>query len=200
MRIINLAPALALCLAMSPITSAKDGKWIKMFNGKDLTGWKASELPENWKVENGTIVAQGARSHLFFMTQECVDCEFEAQVKTTKGSNSGMYFRAEFLNEGFPKGYEAQVNNSHTDPKRTGSLYNFKNVMEHLVDDDVWFTQNIRAVGNHIVIKVNGKIVVDHIEDKNTYTKGYLALQAHDPKSVTYYRNLRMRVITPDKK
>ena len=111
-----------------------------------------------------------------------------------------MYFRAKFM-EGFPNGYEAQVNNSHTDPKRTGSLYNFQNVMEHLVDDEVWFTQNIRVVGNHVTIKVNGKVVVnDYVDTKNTYMKGFLALQAHDPKSVTYYRNLRMREITADKK
>ena len=191
---------MALCLVLVPMAQAKDGKWLKMFNGKDLKGWKATEKPENWKVENGTIVAQGQRSHLFWMTKECVDCEFEAEAKTTKGSNSGMYFRAAF-SEGFPKGYEVQVNNSHTDPKRTGSLYNFQNVMEHLVDDDVWFTQSVRVVGNHVTIKVNGKVVVnDYVDTKNTYTKGFLALQAHDPKSVTYYRNLRMREITPDKK
>lgn len=195
MRIVNPMSVFAFCLLLLPMVQAKDGKWIKMFNGKDLKGWKASERADQWKVENGTIVAQGDRSHLFWMTKQCVDCEFEAQAKTTKGSNSGMYFRAEFM-EGFPKGYEAQVNNSHTDPKRTGSLYNFQNVMDHLVDDDVWFTQNIRVVGNHVTIKVNGKVVVnDYVDTKNTFNKGYLALQAHDPKSVTYYRNLRMREI-----
>ena len=69
------------------------------------------------------------------------------------------------------------------------------------MDDDVWFTQNIRVVGNHITIKVNGKVVVnDYVNTRNTFTKGYLALQAHDPKSVSYYRNLRMRQITSDKK
>ena len=85
MRIINPASLIALCLVLVPVVQAKDGKWIKMFNGKDLKGWKATEKPENWKVENGTIVAQGQRSHLFWMAKECVDCEFEAKAKTPKG-------------------------------------------------------------------------------------------------------------------
>jgi hypothetical protein len=103
-----------------------------------------------------------------------------------------MYFRAEF-GPGWPKGYEAQVNSTHTDWKRTGSLYNFVNIKEQLVPPDTWFTQHIIARGNHIVIKVNDKVVVDFVDEKNTYQKGYLALQQHDPGSVVHYRNLRMR-------
>jgi hypothetical protein len=182
----------ALCAA-SPALCAE--KWISMFDGKTLNGWKASERPENWTVVDGTIQGQGERSHLFWMGQECGDCEFKAEVKLAKGSNSGMYFRAKFM-EGWPEGYEAQVNNSYEkDPKKTGSLYNFKNVLEQLVPDDTWWTQHIIAKGNHIVIKVNGKVAVDFIDEKNTYTKGYLALQQHDPGSKVWYRNLQMRPI-----
>jgi hypothetical protein len=103
-----------------------------------------------------------------------------------------MYFRAAFT-PGWPKGYEAQVDNTHPDPKRTGSLYNFKNVLEQLVPDDTWWTQHIIANGNHIIIKVNDKTVVDFIDEKNTYMKGYLALQQHNKGSVVEYRKLMMR-------
>ena len=173
--------------------AAGDG-WIEMFDGKTLDGWKANEKPENWTVEDGTITGRGERSHLFFMKEECGDCEFMAEVKISDNGNSGMYFRAEF-GPGWPKGYEAQVNSTHKDWKRTGSLYNFENIKEQLVPPDTWFTQHIVAKGNHIVIKVNGKTVVDFVDDKNTYTKGYLALQQHDPGSVVHYRNLKMRPI-----
>ena len=115
-----------------------------------------------------------------------------AEIRLDAGSNSGMYFRTAF-GPGFPKGYEAQVNNSHRDPKRTGSLYNFVNVAEQLVPDDTWWTQHIICKGNHIVIKVNGKTVVDFIDEKNTFTKGHVAFQQHDPKSVVYYRNVMVK-------
>ena len=95
--------------------------------------------------------------------------------------------------EGWPKGYEAQVNNSHKDPKRTGSLYNLVDVTEQLVPDDTWWEQHIIADGNHIVIKVNGKTVVDYVDEKKTYTNGRLALQQHDPGSVVMYKDIMMK-------
>lgn len=168
--------------------------WKRIFDGKTLDGWKASERPENWTVEDGAIVGRGDRSHLFYMGEECENCEFKAMVKLNKGGNSGMYFRAEFM-AGWPKGYEAQVNNSHKDPKRTGSLYNFVDVTEQLVPDDTWWEQHIIADGNHIVIKVNGKTVVDYVDEKRTYTKGRLALQQHDPGSVVMYKDIMMKVL-----
>ena len=132
------------------------------------------------------------------MVRQCENCEFKAEALTKPKANSGMYFRTAF-GPRFPKGYEAQVNNSHRDPVRTGSLYNFVKVLDQLVKDDVWFTQHIIADGNHIIIKVNDKVVVDYVDEKNTYTKGYLALQQHDPGSEVHYRNLMMRVLPPKK-
>ena len=187
--------ALMLGLMVVPAVRAAeptaDG-WIQMFDGKTLDGWKASQSPESWKVEDGTIVGSGAVSHLFYMEREFTDCEFKADINLAAGSNSGMYFRTAF-GPGFPKGYEAQVNNSHRDPKRTGSLYNFVNVGEQLIADDTWWTQHITVRGNHIVIKVNDKVVVDFTDDKNTYTKGYLAFQQHDPKSVVRLKNIYVK-------
>lgn len=180
--------ALLLCA----VTFAAEPGWVSMFDGKTLNGWKATELPENWKIEDGAIVGRGNRSHLFWMTRECVNCEFKAEVKLNKGGNSGMYFRAKF-EPGWPTGYEAQVNNSHKDPVRTGSLYNIVKVFDQLVPDDTWWTQHIIVKGNHVIIKVNDKVVVDHVDGKRTHERGYLALQQHDPGSVVHYRNLMMR-------
>lgn len=84
----------------------KPGKWIKMFNGKTLDGWKANEHPDSWTVvkEDGKMCIKGhdAASHLFWMTKECTNCEFKAEFKIMEGSNSGMYFRTAF-GPGFPR-------------------------------------------------------------------------------------------------
>ena len=183
---------LTSCLLAAGADS-KDG-WISMFDGKTLTGWKANERPEAWTVRDGAIVGDGERSHLFYMLHECENCEFKAEVRLNHGGNSGMYFRAEFV-PGWPKGYEAQVANTHSDPKKTGSLYNFQNIYEQLIQDDTWWTQHIIANGNHIIIKVNDKVVVDYTDTKNSFMKGYLALQQHNKGSVVEYRNLMMRPI-----
>ena len=103
-----------------------------------------------------------------------------------------MLFRAAF-GPGFPKGYEAQVNSTHKDPVRTGSLYGFVKIYDQLVPPDTWFNQHIIAQGNHIIIEVNGKKVVDFVDEKNTYTNGYLVLQQHNKGSVVAFKNLSVK-------
>jgi hypothetical protein len=185
--------ALALAVfSFASGASAEEG-WVSLFNGKDLTGWKANELPENWEVKDGAIHGHGNRSHLFYMDKQFENFHYKADFKLTKGSNSGQYFRAEYLDSGWPKGYEAQVNNTHKDPVKTGSLYNMSKVFEQHVADDTWWTQEVIADGNHIVIKVNGKVTVDFVDEKNTYKKGYFAFQQHDPGSKVQIKNVMVK-------
>ena len=175
---------------------SKDG-WIKLFNGKDLTGWQISDNGK-WKVEEGEIVANGARSHLF-TEQEFKNFILKAEVKTTPGSNSGIYFHTKFQETGWPeKGHEAQVNVSHTDPVKTGSLYNVVKRFKTPAKDNEWWTQTVIVKGRHIVIKVNDEVVVNYAEPENVkggrkISEGSFALQAHDPKSVVYFRNIRVK-------
>ncbi len=187
------ASILFAALAAVPGPCADEG-WISMFNGTNLDGWKANENPDSWSAKDGAIVGDGEASHLFWMKEECGNCEFKAQVKISDGGNSGMYFRTAF-GPGFPKGYEAQVNSTHKDPVKSGSLYNFVKILDMLVPPDTWFTQRVVADGNHIQIFVNEKKVVDYIDEKNTYTKGYLALQQHNKGSVVMFKDLMFRPI-----
>jgi hypothetical protein len=201
MRKALMFAGLCLALGLSAVsgqdtpTPGKDG-WISMFDGKTLDGWKANERPDSWKVVDGIITGDGPASHLFWMKQECENCEFRAEVKLNHSGNSGMYFRTAF-GPGFPKGYEAQVENTSPDPQKTGSLYGISKVLEQLIPDDTWWTQDIIAQGTHIIIKINGKVVTDTHDSR--YTKGYLALQQHNAGSIVQYRNLMMRPLPPEK-
>lgn len=198
MQLRNLCIA-GLVLACTLGAQEKPGPWIPMFDGKTLDGWKANEKPESWTVVDGTIKGAGPVSHLFWMKEECENCEFKADVKIMDGANSGMYFRTAF-GPGFPKGYEAQVNATHRDPVKTGSLYNFAKNFNAPHAAGEWFTQHIIAQGNRIIIKVNDKVITDYVDEKNTFTKGYLALQQHDPNSIVYYKNLMYRKLPPPAK
>lgn len=169
-------------------------QWIPIFDGQTLDGWKAGENPGSWTVKDGAIRGDGPVSHLFYMTEKCVNCEFKADVRINHGGNSGMFFRTAF-GPGFPKGYEAQIDNTHPDPIRTGSLYGFVKVFEQLIPDDTWWTQHVIVEGNHIQIFVNDRKTVDYIDEKNTYTEGYLALQQHNAGSVVEFKNVMMKVL-----
>ena len=190
-KLILLLAAIALS---STVLYAQNDGWERIFNGKDLDGWKANESPESWTVEDGVIVGQGAKSHLFYMKETFKNLHFKATVKLNNKGNSGMYFRTAW-GPGFPKGYEAQVENSSSDPKKTGSLYNLSNFYEQIIPDDTWWTQEIIAKGNHIIIKVNDKVITDFIDTNNSFTDGYLAFQQHNLGSVVMYKDVMIKRI-----
>ncbi|AXE17045.1 DUF1080 domain-containing protein [Runella rosea] len=185
----------------------KDG-WITIFDGKSMDGWKVGENASTFSLENGTLKVAGPRAHIFYDGKvgehNFKNFEFKAQVMTTPGSNSGIYFHTQYQEGGWPsKGYEVQVNNSHTDWRRTGSLYGVQDVKDVFVDDNVWYTEHIIVQGKHIIIKINDKTVVDYVEPEEVATKvkdggrkvssGTFALQGHDPKSIVYYKDIMVK-------
>jgi len=171
--------------------------WISLFNGKNLSGWKASENVGTFSVRDGIIVVKGPRSHLFYTgnveSANFTDFEFKADVMTKPGANSGMYFHTEYRDTDWPdKGFEVQVNNSHTDWRRTGSLYGINDVRDSAAKDNEWFTQHIIVDGRQITVMVNGKTVMQYAVPEKL-SSGTFALQGHDPGSTIYYKNIMVR-------
>lgn len=186
----------------------RQNNWISLFDGKSFNGWKHSENPGTFSIEKGCIKVAGDRSHLFYdgsvMNHDFKNFEFKAKVKTKPGSNSGIYFHTAYQEKGFPeKGFEVQVNNSHTDWKRTGGLYDIKDTRDVFVKDDVWYTAYIRVEGKHVIVKINDQLVTDwtqpedFVPSKNhlgrVIASGTFALQGHDPQSIVYYKNIMVR-------
>ncbi len=197
------------CVAAQAEDAAKDeGEgWVQLWDGKTMEGWKANENKESWKIENGAFVCHGNRSHLFYVGDEApfVNFHFKCEAMTTPGSNSGIYFHTKYQESGWPKfGYEAQVNATHGDPKKTGSLYAVKNVDKANHKDNEWYTEEIIVEGKRIRIKVGGETVVDFTEEADRkagsdFTRildkegGTFAFQAHDPGSEVRFRNIRVK-------
>lgn len=184
--------ALALTCGLERISSAADEKdekgWVQLFNGKNTDGWKVHpDEPGDWSVKDGILIGKGPkRSHIYTVGGDYKDFHFRIEAKISDKGNSGQYFRTQFPEKaGYPKGYEAQINSNFPDPQKTGSLYNFAKITDMLVPPDTWFTQEVIAKGNHIIILVNGKKVVDYVDEKNTYTKGHFAIQQHPPAAGT---------------
>ncbi len=186
-----------LLMAVAVVATACDeptavGKWVSLFDGKTLGGWTTADgTAGEWKVEDGVIKGSGPASHLFSPRGDYKNFKYRAEVKINDGGNSGMYFRTE-KGPGFPRGYEAQVNSTHSDPVKTGSLYGRVKVTDMLVPPDTWFTQEIEAVGDHIVIKVDGKTTVDFTDPKNSFKSGHFAFQQHDPGSKVEIRKIEV--------
>ncbi len=187
--------------AGKPMPQTPDAQgWIRLFDDRTLSGWTAPDA-SRWRMTDGQITGEGPKSHLF-SPYTYTNLEFRAEVKVAPGGNSGMYFRVAY-GRGNPRGYEAQVDNTHTDPRKTGSLWGFQHVNEQLVADDTWFTQHVIAIGNRIIIKVNDRIVTDFLDEKNTHTSGYVALQQLGtsparPGIVVTFRNVMVKPLPDD--
>ncbi|MCP9768477.1 DUF1080 domain-containing protein [Lacihabitans sp. LS3-19] len=209
MKKINTSAVLILLISVGFSFIAKKPKWISLFDGKTLNGWKVGENASSFKVEDGAIVVNGPVGHLFYDgivgNHNFKNFEFKAQVMTTPGSNSGLYFHTKYQEKSWPSiGFEVQVNNSHTDWKRTASLYNIQDVKEVFVDDNVWFTETIIVQGKHIITKINDKVVVNYTEPEDIdpsngrkIGSGTFAIQAHDPKSKVYVKDIMVKIL-PD--
>jgi type 1 glutamine amidotransferase len=210
--LLSVLVVVSVLASRSVVSAGPDDGWYRIFDGKSLNGWKPSEKKDSFIVEDGMIVAKGGRSHLFYVgpvaNANFKDFEFKAEVMTTPGSNSGIYFHTQYQETGWPnKGYECQVNNSHTDPKRTAGLYGIEDVFEPPAKDNEWFEVHIIVRDKRIIHKVNGRVLVDYTEPEEVsrdeqrgrrLTSGTMAIQGHDPKSVVYYRNLMIKPLTPE--
>jgi hypothetical protein len=131
------------------------------------------------------------------------DFELRVEVMTEPGSNGGIYFHTRYQDTSWPKyGFETQVNVSHTDWIKTGSLYGVVNLASTPAKDNHWWTQDIIVKGNSVTVKIDGHVIYQYneppgVQPGEQFTRkldeGTFALQAHDPHSTVRYRNIRVK-------
>jgi len=207
---LNTLFAIALLVGSLRAASAEveDG-FTLLSDGKSFDGWKATiDHTNTWKLEDGAFVTRGATAHLFYVGNEApwTNFDLKVDVMTDHGANGGIYFHTQYQEKGFPKyGFECQVDNTHTDWKKTGSLYDVVNIPKSAAQDDKWWTQEVIVQGRKVTVKIDGQTVLEYTEPRgaepgNDYTRklssGTFALQAHDPKSVVRYKNIRVKRLT----
>jgi hypothetical protein len=108
-----------------------------------------------------------------------------------------MFFHTEYQETGWPaKGYEVQVNATHTDWRKTSSIYAVQDVRAAPHKDDEWFTQHIIVNGKKITVMVNGKVINEYTEGtEGRLSSGTFALQGHDPKSKVFYKDVMVKIL-----
>jgi hypothetical protein len=182
---------LKVTLEKTPVPPREPDGFVPLFNGTDTNGWVSFPGDKSrWEVKQGILTSGGGRGHLFSAKGDYENFHLRMEARINDGGNSGVYFRSLFRG-GFPPGYEAQINATHPDPQKTGSLYGISQVPDQLHKPGEWFTLEVIAEGEHLVIRVNDKKVVDVIAA--TYRKGHFALQQHDPGTVVEFRKIEIK-------
>lgn len=191
-----------LAVMTSPASSvrAADGEWTPLFDGKSLTNWEKVGKPDSmWEVVDGEIRGSGAASMLVCTKGPYKNFRYRAEVKINDGGNSGLYFRAT-AKPTFSDGYEAQIDSTHRDPIRTGSLYGFCHVYKQLVKPDTWFAYEIEVRDDvwrgrnmtRIKITVDGNELYEYLDFAKTFKDGRFAFQQHDPGSKVSIRKIEV--------
>jgi hypothetical protein len=192
------------------MAAAAEREWVSLFDGKSLEGWTVRELAgkgtSKWEVKDGAIEGSGQPSMLFSPKGHYKNFRYRAELKINDGGNSGMYIRTPV--EGtFTKGYEIQVNSTHSDPIKTGSVYTFVHVFKKLVPPDTFFTQEVEAVDKmyrgkmvtHIRVTVNNELLYEFLDHNRSWKEGHFAFQQHDPGSRVTIRKVEVMEL-PDPK
>ena len=194
---------------MSSKAIRSEDDWQSLFDGRTLAGWEAADHPESFRVQDEAIAAGGGpMAHLFYVGpvggHDFTDFELRMMVKAVAGSNGGVFFHTDSQAGALKKGYEAQICDSYPDKRKTGSLVDVEDLGTAPVMDGEWFEYGIAVSGKRITVSVNGTVVVDYEEpsaperkkgrERRLLSHGQIALQAHDPKSMVYYKDIRIRL------
>ena len=176
--------------------------WTSLFDGKTLSGWEAlplSKQESKWEVVDGVLQGSGSQSMLFSPKGDYKNFKFRAELKINDGGNSGMYVRAA-KKASFTDGHEIQVNSTHADPIKTGSLYTLVHLMKSPVPPDTYFTQEVDIAdityrGKMVTrfrISVNGELLYEYLDHDRLFKEGHLAFQQHDPGSKVSIRKVEI--------
>jgi len=205
-----LPPLLRFVLPFAVVSAAfaaeTDDGFIPLTDGKTFNGWKpATEHTDTWKLADGAFVARGERCHLFYVgdAKPFKNFDLKVEVMTEPSANGGIYFHTKYQDTGWPKGgFECQVNNTQSDWKKTGSIYGIANTGIAVSKDNVWWTQEVIVKGNTVTVLIDGQKILEYTEPPGAQAgteferklgSGTFALQAHDPKSIVHYRNIRVK-------
>ena len=193
-----------------PLVKGHDG-FVQLFNGIDLTGWKTHpRQPGNWHVENGNLVGSGptAISHLYTIRDDYRDFHLRAEARINDVGNSGVFFRAQFgpgwpaNDPKYPLGYEAQIYSKPGDRNYTGSLFAGAEAVVRVNVPPVlpfeWFTLEVIARGNHVVIKVNDLTTADYTDVKRLFSSGHIALQQYPAQTIVEFRKIEIKELSPE--
>ncbi len=180
--------------------------FVPLFNGRDLTGWKTHpSQPGNWKVEEGVITCTGPRSHLFTERGDFENFHLRVEARINAKGDSGVFFRGPFdaLHRSvMPMGYELHISPTYPEFKtgslcvteETGAPY-LTRESRQLAPPDTWFTLDIIARGERLILKVNDTQVADIVNKR--FAKGHIALQHWGPETVVQFRKIEIKELPP---
>jgi hypothetical protein len=190
MRIVKiLAGYLALMVMAAWAQSPAESGWVPLFNGKDLSGWRAHGA-EKWVVENGEILGESTVGKYGYLTTEKTYRDFLLRVrfKCEGEGNYGVFLRSRITGQS-ETGPDIEGTQVEVDPKRhTGGIYESggrgwvalpTEEGERAIKPRDWNDLEIAIEGKHVVTRLNGVQIVDYYDPAPRFREGVVGLQLH---------------------
>jgi len=174
---------------------------LKLFNGKDLTGWKIHGT-EKWYVENGELICESGPDKQYgylVSDKEFTNFELTVDFKQESNGNSGVFFHCSI--EGTKiAGWQAEVApiNMHTggiyESYGRGWLIQPSADAEKKLKEGDWNTMLVRVEGKKVTTFLNGAPMITLLDDMIGASSGKIALQIHDGGGVKVrWRNILLK-------
>lgn len=198
---LRLVSSSLLLVAGNAAVMGQETEWVSLFDGTTMNGWEKVGNPKSvWEVKDGALSGSGPASMLVHTSGPYRNFRYRAEIKISDGGNSGMYFRTT-RKPGFTDGYEAQIDSTHTDPIRTGSIYGMCHVYNQLVKPDTWFKYELEVRDDvwrgreltRIKVIVDGNELYEYMDFDKTFKEGHFAFQHHDPGSIVHIRKVEVQ-------
>lgn len=185
-------------IAYAGAKKTSDGKWIELFNGKDMAGWRMAGKG-NFTVEEGALQTHSGMGMLWYEGRKFRDFTLRVEWKVSDHcNNSGIFVRFPEKSDdpwyAVNNGYEIQIDDC--DKKglmfQTGSVYSFHPATK-LASKPAgeWNVYQITVTGQHYSIVLNGEKVNEF--DGKRGVEGYIGLQNHDPISRVSFRSVKVK-------
>jgi hypothetical protein len=126
-RLLGLIFASAFALTQVASAPAAEPKWISLFDGRTLKGWKLVQGQAKFEVRDGAIVGivtEGEKQNTFLATEDdtFTDFVFEAEFRCDAGINSGVNFRTRPADDKVKRVYGLQYEIDPTPRALTGGV------------------------------------------------------------------------------
>jgi len=149
----------------------KEG-WKLLFDGKTLKGWEgrptfAPESKGDWTVAGGAILCGGTKPSWLSTDETFSDFRLKLEFRGSEKVNSGVFLRSQKAGQPHVTGYELQIWDYQPAGYLTGSFVGSLKAGPAKVLGDQWNQFDITAKGNHFVVVLNGKKVLDASDSKH---------------------------------
>lgn len=191
-----------LCSLFLVCTSAFAQQKVKLFNGKDLSGWTIHGT-EKWMVEDGLLICESGpdKEYGYLSTdKEYKNFVLTLEFKQEANGNSGVFFRSKIPEGVKICGWQAEV---APPGQHTGGIYESYGrgwLVQPAPEDEkylkmgAWNTYKIKADGDEVTTWLNGRQMCHIKDEKIGEGEGFIALQIHSGGGIKVsWRNIEIR-------